>query len=326
MYNDLISVIVPVYNVEEFLPYSLDSIVNQSYENLEIIIINDGSTDMSGKICNEYAKRDKRIKVINQENKGLSGARNTGIANASGKYIAFIDSDDIISSQFLKYLHKIIVETQSDIAECSFTKIGENEVFAKKYEFDEDEKYIVINSEQALNRLHNEDVEITIKSVVVWNKLYKKELFNEIEFPKGKRYEDDFTTYKILGKIHKMVSSNRILYNYVQRKKSIMHQKFSLKRLDALEVFDNYINVFKWHSDKYLFDKCLVRHLRVLTTILEELYNSDYGEKDKIKEILKERYDETVKILQKHMKDLGIEEKEFIKNSIEMYSKKFNKF
>ena len=161
---------------------------------------------------------------------------------------------------------------------------------------------------------------------MVWNKLYKKELFNEIEFPKGKRYEDDFTTYKILGKIHKMVSSNRILYNYVQRKKSIMHQKFSLKRLDALEVFDNYINVFKWHSDKYLFDKCLVRHLRVLTTILEELYNSDYGEKDKIKEILKERYDETVKILQKHMKDLGIEEKEFIKNSIEMYSEKFNKF
>lgn len=327
MEKDLISVIVPVYNVAEFLPYSLESIINQKYQNLEIIIVNDGSTDKSLEICNEYAKKDSRIKIINQTNKGLSSARNAGLEIATGKYIGFIDSDDIISSEFFEYLYKIIIDTNSDIAECAFVKIGEEDVFLRKYKFDTNnaKKYpnVIVDSEGALNRLHNEDVNITVKTVVVWNKLYKKCLFDNIRFPEGKRYEDDFTTYKMLREIQKMVSTDRVLYNYVQREKSIMHQKFSIKRLDALEVFDNYIKEFKLHSDQYLFDKCLVRYLRVLTTILEELQNSDYNEKEIIINIIKEKYKETVSILEKHKNNLILFKKEFIENSIKIYNKKF---
>ncbi len=324
MEKDLISVIVPVYNVKNLVSDSLESIINQKYKNLEIIVINDGSRDGSEKICEKYAKKDKRIKLINQTNKGLSSARNRGMELARGKYISFIDSDDIISNEFFSHLYKLIIDTKSDISECDFKKISEEDVFSKKYDFNikEEENWLEFDSREALNRLHNEKLEVTVKTVVVWNKLYKKELFDNIRFPEGKRYEDDFTTYKLLQKINKMVSTNKVLYNYVQRKKSIMHEEFSLKRLDALEVFDNYIEVFS-KEDKYLYDKCLVRHLRVLTTILDELYNSNYEDKKMIKNILKERYSNTIFILQEHLKYLNEEQKEFIKNAINMYNEKF---
>ena len=323
MKKELISVIVPVYNVEEILPYSLQSIINQKFDNLEIIVINDGSTDGSQKICDEYAKKDRRIKVINQKNQGLSVARNVGIEEAKGEYIGFIDSDDIISNEFFEYLYTLIIDTKSDIAECGFSKIQEKDAIEGKYEFDDNEKYIITDSLGALHRLHNEDVHTTVKSVVVWNKLYKKSLFNDIRFPKGKRYEDDFTTYKIFMKINKMISTERILYNYVQREKSIMHQKFSIKRLDALEVFDNYTEAFKNHENQYLFDKCVIRQLRVITTILRELYDSDYEDKTEIENILKKRFEENVKILEEHLENLDEEEKKFIVNSIKKYSKEF---
>ncbi len=325
MKEELISVVVPVYNVEKILPYSLESIINQTYKKLEIIIVNDGSTDSSPEICNEYAKKDGRIKLINQKNKGLSGARNAGIDVANGKYISFIDSDDVISSNFFSYLYKLIVETKSDIAECAFVKISENDVFEKKYKFDIKENYIITDSEGALNRLHNENVDITVKTVVVWNKLYKKSLFDDIRYPEGKLHEDDFTTYKILGKINQMVSTDAILHNYVQREKSIMHQEFSTRRLDALEAFENYIDVFKEHKDIYLFDKCLIRYLRVLTTILEELYNSNYEEKNKIKNVLIGKYEEIVFMLQKNLKELDENQKKFVEDAINLYNEKFYK-
>ncbi len=325
MKEELISVIVPVYNVEKILPYSLESIINQTYKDLEIIVVNDGSTDSSPEICKEYAKKDKRIKIINQKNKGLSGARNSGIDVANGKYISFIDSDDVISNEFFSYLYKLIIETKSDIAECAFVKISENDVYEKNYKFDIKENYIITDSEGALNRLHNENVDITVKSVVVWNKLYKKSLFDDIRYPEGKLHEDDFTTYKILSKINQMVSTDAVLHNYVQREKSIMHQEFSPRRLDALEAFENYIDVFKEHEDIYLFDKCLIRYLRVLTTILEELYNSNYEEKNKIKNVLKEKYAEIVFMLQKNIKKLDENQRKFVEDAINLYNEKFYK-
>lgn len=327
MDKDLISVIIPVYNVEKFLPYSLDSIINQKYKNMEIIVINDGSTDESFRICKEYEKKDKRIKVINQVNKGLSAARNAGIDIATGEYIGFIDSDDIISNEFFEQLHKLIVETKSDIAECASIKISENDVFEGKYQFDDiyyEKNYIINNSDGALHRLHNEDVEITIKSVVVWNKLYKKTLFSDIRFPEGKRYEDDFTTYKILKKINRIVSTDRVLHNYVQRNNSIMHQEFSIKRLDALEVFDNYIDAFKNHKSKYLFNKCLIRYLRVLTAILDELCNSKYDDKKEIKNLLEKRFFGTIKLLEENKENLEEKEQEFIEESMQEYTEKFS--
>ena len=260
MPNPMISVIVPVYNVETVLPYCLDRIINQTYKELEIIIVNDGSTDNSGLICEKFQKMDARIELVNQTNKGLSEARNAGIEKAKGEYISFIDSDDIIALNFYEYLIKLIIEDDADIAECNYVKVAEDEVLKQKIDFNKfkNDSYIVLDKMGAFYQLNNTDVNIVVKTVVVWNKLYKRRLFEDIRFPIGKRYEDDFTTYKVMNKIHKLVSTERILYGYVQRKSSIMNQSFNEKRLDAIEAFDNYMQFFKKIADVNLYDKFLL--------------------------------------------------------------------
>ena len=326
MNNELISVIIPVYNVEKFLPYSLDRVINQTYKNLEIILINDGSTDNSKAICKQYEEKDNRIKIINQKNQGAAVARNTGLDNASGKYIGFVDSDDVISLEFYTGLYKLLKETDSDISECASVQISEDDLFNKNYKFDNIDNidFITTNSLGALNRINSEEIYITGKSIVVWNKLYKRQLFNDIRFPIGKKYEDDLTTYKIFNKINKLASTEKVLYNYVQRKNSLMHKEFSMDRLEALEVFDNYEHFFKEYNNRYLYVKCLVRYLRILYTILEELYNSQYKEKEKVKNIIEKKFKEIYNKLENNLCDLKPNELDYVEKNKKLYSKKIN--
>ena len=128
MNEELISVIIPVYNVEKYIRFCLDSVINQTYKNLEIIIVDDGTKDSSGEIAEEYARKDSRIKVVHKENGGLSDARNVGLDIATGKYIAFLDSDDVISLDFYEYLYRLIKENDYDIAECEFLRISSDEI------------------------------------------------------------------------------------------------------------------------------------------------------------------------------------------------------
>ena len=326
MNNELISVIIPVYNVEKFLPYSLDRVINQTYKNLEIILINDGSTDNSKAICKQYEEKDNRIKLINQKNQGAAVARNTGLDNASGKYIGFVDSDDVISLEFYTGLYKLLKETDSDISECASVQISEDDLFNKNYKFDNIDNidFITTNSLGALNRINSEEIYITGKSIVVWNKLYKRQLFNDIRFPIGKKYEDDLTTYKIFNKINKLASKEKVLYNYVKRKNSLMHKEFSMDRLEALEVFDNYEHFFKEYNNRYLYVKCLVRYLRILYTILEELYNSQYKEKEKVKNIIEKKFKEIYNKLENNLCDLKPNELDYVEKNKKLYSKKIN--
>ena len=323
----MLSLIVPIYNVEHFLPYSIESIINQTYSNLEIILVNDGSTDKSKYICEIYQHKDKRIKLINQSNLGLSGARNTGIDNVTGDYIGFIDPDDVISLEFYECLYKLMVKTNSDIAECAYVKISEEELFNKKYKFDsmDNFSYITVDSEGALHRIHNEEKDIILKSVVVWNKLYKRDIWKDIRFPVGKRYEDDLTTYKLFSKINRLVSTERKLHNYVQRKNSLIHEEFSLKRLEALDVFDNHVNFCKGYADKYLLSKCLVRYLRMLSKILEELYQSNYQDKDKVKRILQNKFEEVYSAIEDNIDNLNIKQLNYILQEKKIYCEKFYK-
>ena len=325
MKKELISVIIPVYNVEKFLPYSLESVTNQTYKNLEIILIDDGSTDQSKKICEDYAKIDKRIKLITQSNQGAATARNTGLDVAKGTYIGFVDSDDVISKRFYECLHKLIIETESDISECASVQISDEDLFNKHFFFDEIDNldFITTDSLGALNRINSEEKYITGKSIVVWNKLYKRHLFNNIRFPIGKKYEDDLTTYKIFNKINKLVSTEKVLYNYVQRKNSLMHKAFSMERLEAIEVFDNYERFFNEYNNQYLYDKCLVRYLRILTTILEELCKSDYKNKPKVKKMLEQKFKEVYDKLEKNLKGLNSKELDYIENNKKIYYKNF---
>lgn len=216
----IISLIIPVYNVEEYIRKCLDSVVRQKYENLDIVIVDDGAEDGSGAVCDEFAKKDKRVRVFHKKNGGLSDARNFGIKKARGEIIAFVDSDDFISEEFVGAMYDEMVGRSADVVVC-----GYNMVKLKRE---------VISGEEATVRLLTKQENVDI---VTWNKLYKRSLFvgNGIWFPKGKKYEDTLTTYKLLAKAEKVAYLDKALYCYVERGGSIMKTAKLEERLKVRE-------------------------------------------------------------------------------------------
>ena len=226
--NDLISVIIPIYNVEKYVSRCVDSVINQTYKNIEIILVDDGSPDNCPKICDDYATKDNRIKVVHKENGGLSDARNAGMKVAIGEYISFIDSDDYISLDFYETLLNTMIGNNSDIVECSVVKFYEGNHFD---EYDDDLKVKNYETEDALAKLI---VETSFKQHV-WNKLYKANGVLDIPYVVGKLNEDEFWTYQVFGKAKRITRINKTMYHYFQRESSIMGNVFNLRRLDGLE-------------------------------------------------------------------------------------------
>lgn len=224
--NELISVVIPVYNVEKYLSKCIESILNQTYKKLEIILVDDGSSDLSRNICDEYCKKDIRIKVIHKENGGLSDARNVGILNATGKYICFIDSDDYIEKNMLELLYLDIKNNDSDISCCG--KVCEYPTNTIRYN---DKSDFCISNMEALRKMLLKD-EIDNSAC---DKLFKIELFENIKFPVGRYYEDIATIYKTFMISEKISHIKNIGYHYCMRNNSISKEKFSLKQIDALE-------------------------------------------------------------------------------------------
>lgn len=217
--NKKISVIVAIYNVEKFLDKCIDSISNQSYSNIEIILVNDGSTDNSKKICDKWAKKDSRIKIINKSNGGLSDARNIGIRNSNGEYICFIDGDDYIDKDMVSKMFRAIDENEAEISICNRYHVFENG--NKFIKFEQKEKNIIMNSEEAIFQMNS------FKSfdMSACTKMFKRKLFENIEFPKGKISEDFYVMYKLFDKANKIVSISDPLYFYYQRNGSITKNK-----------------------------------------------------------------------------------------------------
>lgn len=226
--NPLISVIVPIYNVEKYLARCVDSIVNQTYKNLEIILVDDGSPDRCPQMCDDYAEKDGRIKVVHKKNGGLSDARNAGMAVATGKYISFIDSDDYVSDDFFECLLDVMNKENSDIAECSVVKLYEDNRFD---EFSDDLSVKTYDTQDAMSALIAENP----FHQHVWNKLYKTELIKDIPYAVGKLNEDEFWTYQVFGRANKVSKLNKTMYYYFQRNSSIMGVGYNIRRLDALE-------------------------------------------------------------------------------------------
>ena len=224
--QEIISVIVPIYKVEEYLEQCINSILNQTYKNLDIILVDDGSPDKCPKICDEYAKRDNRIKVIHKQNGGLSDARNYGLNIAIGKYISFVDSDDYIDKNMYQDMINELRKNNADIVSCAI-----NNVYSDRIESSDIEER-VYDTESALKDL------ILGRNLnqTVWNKLYKKDVINGILFEKGKINEDDFWTYQVFANSKKIITLNKPLYNYIHRKSSIMGQGYSEKNLNGLEA------------------------------------------------------------------------------------------
>ena len=202
-----VSIIVPVYKVEQYIDNCIKSLLSQTLIEIEIILVDDGSPDNSGEICDAYQKIDNRIKVIHQENGGLSKARNSGLKIANGEYIVFVDSDDWIKNTMCEKLYNAAQEDNAEIAICKII----NAINEQQYDQTNDtcNKEILTNVE-AVNQLY--DGTNHVEMVVAWNKIYKKELFDDIEFANGKIHEDEFTTYKLLYKANKVVKINKYLY------------------------------------------------------------------------------------------------------------------
>ena len=228
----LVSIIIPIYNVEKYLKRCLDSAVNQTHKNVEILLINDGSTDDSGAICDEYAKKDKRVKVIHKKNEGVAIARNVGLDNAKGEYITFIDSDDCVSSDYVSYLLSILLSNQSTIACCNFEYIyiGETDQYVIK-ENDKELLTIYNNKEALEDLLYQKDIDTS-----PWGKLYKREVFANIRFPNGKIYEDFGTIYKTIMNSEKIIYSNQKKYFYLVHNSSITGKEFTSKDFDMIEL------------------------------------------------------------------------------------------
>ena len=239
---EVISIIVPVYNVEKYLIRCVDSILKQTYTNLEILLVNDGSTDSSGSICDSFASIDSRIKVIHKKNGGLSDARNTGIKIVTGQYIGFVDSDDWINPKMYEKLYKNIKKHDADISICGFSLIEEvaqnsplDLLPEKKYEIQR------FTSKQALEILLTK----RLFHSNAWDKLYTKELFENIEYPKGRIYEDIATTYKLICKANGIVYCAYPGYNYLQRQGSLIHSHFNAKLYGMVESYQEMLEYIK---------------------------------------------------------------------------------
>lgn len=226
---DLISVIVPIYKVEAYLDRCVRSIVVQTYENLEIILVDDGSPDKCPAMCDAWAEKDSRIKVIHKENGGLSDARNAGLAVATGEYISFIDSDDYIAPEFVAELHEAMLHTGADIAECATAYVDEDGNILRQREVT---PVAQMDKLEALRRLVLEDGIYQ----TVWNKLYRRDVIDGILFEKGKHHEDDFWTYQVFDRMEKLAVAERPMYYYLQRSGSIIGAGYTAKRLDGLEA------------------------------------------------------------------------------------------
>ena len=237
----IISVIVPVYKVEKYLEECIDSILFQTFADYELILIDDGSPDRCGEICDWYAKKDKRIKVIHQENKGLSAARNAGLDIAESDYITFIDSDDIVSIHYLEDLYQSLCLYNADITVCNI------EDFSTEIEFERNgllkNKFCLMSNKDAVFSLYSENVDRIFSSA--WGKLYKKELFEKIRFPISKIFEDQFVIPIIFYNSKKVIWIDKKLYGYRQREGSIIRSGFSLKHYDDIEAMENCITYFE---------------------------------------------------------------------------------
>ncbi len=242
--KDLISVIVPIYNVEPYLDKCISSIMNQTYRNLEIILVDDGSPDNCPAICDAWAEKDSRIRVIHKLNGGLSDARNAGMAVATGELMSFVDSDDWIAPDMYEYLYQRLAEDNSDIAACGVQMVWEDKTPPRMLTR---EGNCVLNQEEAMRAIIEES---WLKQPVGY-KLYKTKLVRDILFPVGKYHEDVFWSYKAISSAQRVSVSNHIGYYYLQRGGSIMGKGFSVQSLDCMEatkeryvyIADHYANL-----------------------------------------------------------------------------------
>ena len=226
----LISIILPIYNIEQYLPKCMDSILNQTYKNLEIIMVDDGSTDSCGHMCDEYRKKDSRIVVLHKSNGGLSDARNYGIRNANGKYIACVDPDDYVDNSYVEYLVGLVMKYGTKMSICQHRVIYDSGKIKENGRPGDE----CLGTEKCLERMLYHDVIDTS----AWAKMYHRSLFSSVEYPNGKLFEDIGTTYALMMQCDEIAVGYESKYTYVFHNNSIVNSSFKLSKLDMLDMTD----------------------------------------------------------------------------------------
>ncbi|MBS6519856.1 MAG: glycosyltransferase family 2 protein [Clostridiales bacterium] len=259
----LISIIVPIYKVEKYLPECIDSIIRQTYKNIEIILVDDGSPDHCGKICDEYKKKDDRIVVIHKENGGLSDARNAGLAIAKGEYLNFVDSDDKLPENSIERLYKMAVDSCAQMVIGGFERFKDEtgEVF---FSTDcEGERTTVMTKLEAMEDFFRDGCQ-------AWAVLYEKRIHEDIYFPKGEINEDEAVVFQLYDRCQTIVVTNAVVYSYRNREESITTTSFSENKLVAVE---HYKNNYLWLKEKYpqLSDKAWVRYFSGIVWALNNM-------------------------------------------------------
>ena len=251
-----ISVIVPVYKVEQYIRRCVDSILAQTFPDFELILVDDGSPDLSGSICDEYAVKDSRVFVIHQKNGGLSAARNAGIEwtleNSNSQWLTFIDSDDWIHPQFLEILLNSALKTGAGLvaADYEIVRAEIKETFVNGYS---------VQTYQSREFLY----EKSLLAVIACSKLYKKESFTDVRYPPGKLHEDEFTTYKILLSLDKLAYVPLCLYYYYYNETGLSKRPYSLKKLDAVEALKERFFYVRRFDDSVLSSFCLKSYVEL---------------------------------------------------------------
>lgn len=231
-----ISVIVPVYNVEEYLPACLDALAKQDFADYELLLINDGSQDESGRIADAFAARDARVRVVHQTNEGIAAERNTGVCMARGQYIAFVDSDDLVTPDYLSYLYGLLLSHGADVAVAGHRKFS-GDAPARPAEQPAAEREM--RADEAIEALCYGKL-----GVYVWGKLFRREMLEGIKFPAGKLYEDVAVVYRVLSKAKRVVQSAHCVYYWRQRQGSITHQQITQAHwagVEAVQQMEEYI-------------------------------------------------------------------------------------
>ena len=269
----MISVIVPVYNVEEYLEECLESIQKQTYSNIEVILVNDGSTDRSKEICEQYCEKDSRFKLVNQENKGLSGARNRGMLESKGEFISFVDSDDVLKEDMLEQLIKQMTSEDIDIVECWYT----NEKQELELSTPKNVKIIFQgNMKEAIVSLCKDNI-VRLNAVA---KLFRRQAIVNFPFLEGLFYEDVYGGIGILKHIRKMVKINYIGYYYRVRQGSIMNREFSIKNLDLFTICDKLEQLYQGDTYSLAYIHRRLFHLVLMHVVDYHIFEGNpYKEK-----------------------------------------------
>jgi glycosyltransferase involved in cell wall biosynthesis len=287
----MVSIIVPVYNVEKYLKRCVESLICQTYKNVEIILVDDGSTDNSSSICDFYAQMDARIKVIHKSNGGLSDARNAGIEVAKGEYLSFVDSDDYVSPDFIMLLLKACEEYNADIAQCRCISVDGDEGYTP---FRESYPVSCLSGFDMIKRIYTDN---GVETIVIWSKLYRRHLYDNIRFPKGKLHEDEFTDYKLFDKSNVVCLVDAELYFYRNNPNSIVRSKYKPGRLAIFAALSERMEYFAERGYDELVSQtkyAYVKQLKIHTTAIRTTPELS-EKKNELKNQLKEMFPQVLK-------------------------------